>query len=181
MNEETISTRTVFHGRIFDVDRVDVRLEDGTTSVRDIVRHSGAVGVVARRPDGRYILVRQFRKAHERELLEIVAGTLDENEDPRVCAERELEEETGHRALSITALGPILPSPGYVDERIELFYAELSAEASGQKLDDDERVVTVALTAEEIEERIASGALRDAKSIAAWFLHLRLVKAGAPS
>jgi hypothetical protein len=68
-----------------------------------------------------------------------------------------------------------------VDERIELFYAELSAEATGQKLDADERVATVALTAEEIETHIASGALRDAKSIAAWFLHLRLTRAGASS
>jgi ADP-ribose pyrophosphatase len=175
MHEATLSSETVFKGRIFDVERIHISLADGTRSVRDVIRHSGAVGVLAEQPDGRFVFVRQYRKAQERVLLEIVAGTLKRGEDPRLCAGRELEEETGWRAGELISLGPVLPSPGYVDERIELFYARLAGEAGAQALDPDERVEPVALTRAEVEAAIDAGTLCDAKSIAAWHLYLRKV------
>ena len=179
MNETTLSRETVFSGRIFDVERLQVQLADGTRSVRDIIRHSGAVGIIAEREDGAFVFVRQFRKAQERVLLEIVAGTLEEGEDPALCAARELEEETGHRAEAITHIGFVLPSPGYVDERIELYHARLVGAPAGQKLDADERVERAVLTRAEVEAAIDSGELCDGKSIAAWHLYLRkIVRAG---
>ena len=95
MYEKTISRRTVFKGRILDVDVLDVELEDGRHSIREIVQHGVAVAIIPRLPDGRFIFIRQFRKAMERVCFEVVAGNCDSNEATEHAAARELQEETG--------------------------------------------------------------------------------------
>jgi len=169
LKETTMSSETAWSGRVFRVDRHQVRLGDGGESVRDIVRHAGGVGVLARTPRNTFLLVRQYRKAVDREVLEIVAGMRDSGEAPADTARRELEEETGYRATSIEALGRVFPSPGYTDEVIHVYFAETEAEPGADKMDSDERVQVVELGRDELERRIRDNELHDAKTIAAWY------------
>lgn len=175
MTERTLASRTVFQGRALRLDVVDVELPDGRRSVREIVRHPGAVVVLARRTDGRFVLVRQYRKAIEEVLLEVVAGTLEPGEDPASAARRELAEESGYAANTLEFLGVIVPCPGYSEERLHLFFAEVDASPGSLSPDDDEQLATVVMSAHEIDAAIAAGALKDAKSLAIWSLAQRRI------
>lgn len=170
MHERTLQTRRVFDGRLLHIDIVDIELADGTRAVREIVRHPGAAVVLPRTADGRFVLVRQFRKPADAEILEAVAGTLDAGEDPASCARRELAEETGYHAASLEALGNAYPAPGYTDERLSFFFAEAHEEATTVSPDDDERIEVVHLTAEAIDRMVGAGEIQDAKTLAIWLL-----------
>jgi len=129
--------------------------------------------VLAQLPDERFVLVRQYRKAVELELLEAVAGTLDPGEDPDTCVHRELEEETGYRAASMEKLGVIYPAPGYSEEILHVYFAKLAPERGAMRPDDDERLEVELLTAEALEAMMDAGDMRDAKTLAAWALYRR--------
>lgn len=175
MHEETISTRTVFQGRALTLDVVDVQLPDGRESVREIIRHPGAAVILARRADGAFVFVRQFRKAVEDILLEVVAGTLDPGETPEACARRELREETGYEAESIEALGTVFPAPGYSSEQLHFFLASLKPTPKPPCPDEDEMLETAILSADEIDTLISSGGIVDAKTMVAWMLYRRTI------
>ena len=176
MTEKTLSTRTVFQGRALRLDVLDIELPGGRRSTREIIRHPGAVVVVAERPDGRFVLVRQYRTAIGEVLLEMVAGGLEPGENPEVAARRELEEESGYVVESIRSLGMIVPCPGYSAERLHLFHAQVGLQPGATRPDFDEQLAPVILTRAEIDAAIASGELNDAKSIAIW--HLANAKTG---
>lgn len=169
MSEKTICTKTVFSGRILSVDVLEVELSDGRVGSREIVRHGAAVAVIARRRDGRFVFIRQFRKAMERICFEVMAGNCDSNEPAEIAAIRELREETGYNPDSIRFLAPIYPSVGYCTERIDVFFAEVD-EPGETDFDADEQIETVLLTEEAMDARIRSGNVQDAKTLAAWAL-----------
>lgn len=173
MHEKTTSITPVFTGRLISVETQLVELEPGVRAYREIIRHPGAIAAVARIPDGRFVFVRQFRKPIEREVLEIIAGRKESGESPETCAAREIKEETGYDVVALHSLGSLYPSPGYLDELIHLFFAELSASASPQNGDHDERITVEYLTAEEFESLLAGGMIEDAKTLAAWLLFTR--------
>lgn len=175
MDERTVSARMGFEGRLLKVEVVDVELATGQRAVREIVRHPGAAVVLARLPDGRFVLVRQFRKAIETDLLEAVAGTLGPGEDPLACAQRELREETGYEATRLVKLGVVVPAPGYTDEKLHVYYAELDDRRREACPDDDEKVSVEVLEAEALEAQILDGEIGDAKTLAAWLLYKRKV------
>jgi len=152
------------------VDRLEVELENGQHSHRDILRHAGGVGVLARRPDGCYLLVRQFRKALEQLVVEIVAGMRDPGETAAQAVRRELMEETGYRAVKLEHIGRSFASPGYTDEVVELFFAETDATPSAIDLDHDERVEVLVLSGDELSAWMSEGRVSDSKSVVAWFL-----------
>ena len=170
MREKTIGSKTVFEGRILRIEVLDVELPNGRISTREIVRHGVAVAVIARRRDGRFVFIRQFRKALERICFEVMAGNCDPGEESEASAVRELKEETGYEADSIRFLAPIYPSVGYCDERIDVFYAEVH-EPGDTQFDPDEEIETVLLTEEEMAEQIRTGQVQDAKTLAAWTLY----------
>jgi len=170
MTEKTLATKTVFQGRALRIDVLDIELPGGRRSTREIVRHPGAVVVLAERPDGKFVLVRQYRTAIGELLLEMVAGTLEPGELPEVAARREMEEESGYVVESIRRLGVVVPCPGYSAERLHLFYARVGQQPGATRPDFDEQVSAVVMTREEIESAITKGALIDAKSIAIWHL-----------
>lgn len=168
MHEETLQTREIFSGRILRLEVLDVRLHDGRESIREIVRHPGAIAVLVRHIDGSLLFVRQFRKPVEEPVLELVAGTLEAGESPDECARRELREETGYEADSMEPLGDLYLTPGYSSERIHLYRAVVSGTPNPSTLDDDEVVETQRLSQEEFEAGIRSGQILDAKTLAAW-------------
>lgn len=171
MYEKTLSRKTVYEGRILTVDVLEVELENGKRSVREIVQHGVAVAIIPRLPDGRFVFIRQFRKPMERICFEVCAGNVDhDGEHEAETAIRELQEETGYIAESMELLGPIYPSVGYCTERIDVFYCEITGKGE-TRFDDDERIDTVLVTEAEVDEMIRSNQIADAKTLAAWMLY----------
>ncbi|MDP2989637.1 MAG: NUDIX hydrolase [Kiritimatiellota bacterium] len=175
MNEKTVSSQPVFDGRLLKLDVLEVELDNGRRARREIVRHPGAVAIWARAPDGRFVFVRQFRKAIEQELLEIVAGTREAGETPEACARREIREETGYAVKTLTPLGCIFTAPGFCTEQIFLFYAELAQNgpdfgelSRAAEPDPDEHLDVVLLDEAEWKAMMSRGAIQDAKTLAAW-------------
>lgn len=170
MRERTISKKTVFEGRILSLDIHEVELSGGRTGTREIIRHGAAVAVVARRRDGRFVFIRQFRKAMERMCFEVMAGNVDPDEPAEAAAVRELKEETGYIPDSIRFLSSIYPSMGYCTERIDIFYADVH-EPGETDFDHDEEIETVLVTEQEMDGLIRAGKVEDAKTLAAWALY----------
>ena len=168
--EKTLTKKTIYTGRILTLEVQEVELPDGTRAPRELIRHAPAVGVLARRPDGAFVFVRQFRKAVERVMLEIVAGICEPGEAPAATAARELREETGYTAAKLVELGSAFATPGYVDEQFTLFFAELDAVGGATEHDVDERVEAVVLGRAEFERMLRAGEIIDAKTLAAWLL-----------
>lgn len=171
MHERTLSRTTVFSGRILTLETQQVELENGQEAYREIVRHHGAACVLLRNPAGDFVLIRQFRKPVERLMLEVVAGIRDGDESGESCARREVREETGYAVGLLRPLGVLYPTPGYVDERIEAFYAEAVGDAGLRQLDHDERVEPVVVAEPELEAMIRRGEITDAKTLATWALY----------
>ena len=112
--------------------------------------------------------MKQYRKAAEEALVEVIAGGLEPGEDPEAGARRETAEETGYDVADIMFLTTIICTPGYCEERIHLYFAELSAVAHGQDQDVDENVYPVVLSEAEVEEGIRAGTIFDSKTLSAW-------------
>lgn len=166
--EKTISTEKIFDGRVIKVQVDQVELPNGTTHSREIVKHPGAVGIIAITEEGKLILVDQFRKPCECGLLEIPAGKLEKNEPPIGTAGRELEEETGLKAESLKLIYTFYTAPGFCDELFYMYLAKgISKIENPASADEDEFVDVIEVTLEEAEHLVADGKIRDAKTIMA--------------
>jgi len=164
LREHVLDEQTVFDGRIFSVDRLRVELPDGRDALRDVVRHPGAVAVVALTDDGRICLVRQYRAALDRVTVEVPAGKLDPGEDPLECARRELAEETGMVAERMAYLTTISSSVGFCDELIHIYMATgLSFAASSPDADEFINVDLVDLS--ELIDAVLDGRIEDSKTV----------------
>jgi ADP-ribose pyrophosphatase len=179
LTETALTSEPVFDGKLLKVHRDRVRLPDGGEGVREYIRHPGAVLIVAQRPDGRLLLVRQFRYALGRAVLEMPAGRIEPQEDLLDCARRELIEETGYAAGEWRHLGTIHPCVGYSDERIEVFLARSLTEV-GARPDDDEFLEPLSLGVGEVEAAARDGRITDAKTLCALFLALPLLRPAVP-
>lgn len=170
--EKRISSETVFDGRLVRV-RVDrVELPSGRLGTREVVEHPGAVAILPVLEDGRLVLVRQYRYAVDRVLLEVPAGTREPGEDPRETAIRELREEVGLVAASVEPLVRFLISPGWCNEELIAYRATgLRDVGAAPEMDEDLEIVRV--TPEEVPGLLAAGEIGDAKTITAIFAHLR--------
>ncbi len=168
--EKTLGVRTAFKGRLLTVDLIDMELPDGRRAVRECIRHRGAVAVLARRTDGRFIFVRQYRKCIERAFIEVVAGGIEEGEAPDVTAHREMREESGYTVRRLLPLGSIFACPGYSEEQLHLFYAEVEEAPGATDFDPDENIETLLYTEEAVEAAMRDGTISDAKTLSAWLL-----------
>lgn len=160
--------RVVHKGRVFDltVDRfVDDDLDDREFEI-DIIHHSGGSAILPIDANGDVVLIRQWRYALGRELIEAPAGRIEPGDDPAATAARELEEEAGYSAGTIEPLGSILVAPGYTTERIYLFLAT-NLRPVAARPDEDERIEVVRMTFDEALAKIDSGEIDDAKTIVA--------------
>lgn len=168
LTEKTLATDRKYTGKIISVDLLDIELPDGRKAKREVIRHGNAVAILARRPDGKFVFVKQYRKAAEEALVEVIAGGLEPGEDPIEGARRETAEETGYEVTSIKFLTTIICTPGYCEERIHLYFAELSETAHAQDQDPDENVYPVVLSETEVEDGIRNGTIFDSKTLSAW-------------
>ncbi|NOX96906.1 MAG: NUDIX hydrolase [Nitrospirae bacterium] len=164
MEEKTSKSRQVYKGKIINLRIDEVILPNGKEAIREIVEHQGAVAAVPLLPGGEVILIRQFRKPVEEVIYEIPAGKLEKGEEPRSCAERELEEEIGYRAGKLKKLLSFYPSPGFSSELIHLFLAT-HLEKKQQNLESDEFLEPVILKFKEALKMIEEGTIKDGKTI----------------
>jgi ADP-ribose pyrophosphatase len=171
--ERLVDSTIVHRGRYLEVRVETTERADGSRHRRDVVRHPGAVAVVALDDAGRLLLVRQWRQPAGRSLLEIPAGTLDRDpvtgalEDPELASRRELEEETGYRATSWEKLGTFWTAPGFASELMHLYVAtDLVAAGHGRLTPDvDEVLELVRLPVDDALAAAERGDIHDAKTL----------------
>lgn len=169
LEEKQLTSKTIYKGKIITLKVDEVELPDGTTSYREYVNHSGGAAVLLVK-DKNVLFVKQFRYAYGKAIYEIPAGKLNEGEDSKLAAARELEEETGYRAKLVHAFD-LYPSPGYTSEIIHVYFAE-SYEFVGQKLDDGEFLNYEFIPLDEVVKMLERGEICDAKSVSAIYKYL---------
>ena len=168
---QLLKQRLLFQGRKFNFEVNRLRLPNQVEGDWECIRHPGGALAVPVTPEGKLVLVRQYRFTVEGRLLEFPAGTIEANEDPEATIRREIEEETGYRAQTWQKLGEFFLAPGYSDEVIYAYLAtNLEKLEAPPDQDADEDLETVLMTPQALEAAIAQGEAIDAKSICSFFL-----------
>ena len=165
LTEKTLSSRTVFEGRIITVKVDEAELPNGARAGREVVEHNGGVCILALCPDGTVPLVRQFRYPLGHVITELPAGKLERGEDPRAAAIRELGEEVGLEPGEVTELGAIYVSPGFCTEKLHMYLVQAPHTVPVHP-DEDEFLDIVYLSFETLVEQVMSGEIVDAKTVA---------------
>ncbi len=168
-NFDLLHHETVYTGRAFRVEVVEARLPDGKVRRYDLVRHPGAVTIVPLDEQGRVWFVRQYRLGAGAPLLELPAGTLNLDEDPALCAAREVREETGLAARELTKLGEFYLAPGYSTEFMHVYLAT-GLYPDMLQSDDDEFLQTEPIPVSEVLRMVRDNEINDGKSLAALML-----------
>ncbi len=170
--EKVLSSQVIFKGRILKL-RVDaVRTADGRESTREIIEHDDCVGIVPVDADDNVLLVRQYRLAAGKELLETPAGGIDPGESPEAAVVREMREETGLRPQKVERLSGFYLSPGFSSEYLHLYLAT-EMEADPIAAEDTAGIEVIRVPVTKISALISSGKIEDAKSIAGLLMYLR--------
>lgn len=163
--EKTIDKKTIFQGQLIDLEEHTVEIYNGQHAKREVIRHAPAVGILAIQND-RIVLVKQYRKAIEKPILEIPAGLVDPGEDLLQAAKRELAEETQLAANDWLELDSFYTSPGFLDEKITIFSSQdIYSLDQAPDQDDDEHIELYYLTHEQAHAAIAQGEICDMKTI----------------
>jgi ADP-ribose pyrophosphatase len=179
MKPETLSTETIYNGKVFDI-RID-EIRDGNVQYkREIIVHKGSCVIIPVFEDGTIALVRQYRHAAGKYLLEICAGTLNAGEDPEIGARRELEEEIGVTAERVEKLTEFYVSPGFLTEKMHVYLATGLTEV-GQKLEEDEILSIERHSFPDLLAMIQSGEIEDAKTMVGILLAATQVRTGKAS
>ena len=164
LKETKISSKNVYKGNFLDVWRDKVKLPNDSSSTREWIKHPGAACCVPILPNGEIALIRQFRYPIGKEMIEIPAGKIDKDENPKICASRELEEEIGYISNKITFLTHIHPAIGFTDEKMWIFLAENLVKTK-QKLDMDEFLELHPTSMKDALTMIWDGSITDVKTI----------------
>lgn len=168
LTETILSRKKIYEGHMFTFEQWQVTLPDGKEAGRDVLLHPGATAVIALDSENRVAMVRQFRAPVQEALLEIPAGKLSPDEDPLVCAKRELLEETGITAGKWTYLTALYPAPAYCTEVLHLYLAE-NLSFGEQNLDEDEFLESTFLPLTQLLDQVMSEQIHDPKTCVAAF------------
>jgi len=160
-----LRSKVIYEGPAFGVRRDEVLEPGGIRTTREVVTHPGSVVVLPALPDGRILLIRQYRHATRQFLWELVAGRMERGETPRQAAARELIEETGYRAGKFRVFLDLFPTPGFLEERIYILLAQ-ELTSGGARPEVDEKIISRVFTCTRLKQMIRRGKLRDAKTIA---------------
>jgi len=161
--EKQLGSKLIYTGHHITVTRDDIQLIDGRVSDRDVVHHPGAVAMLALLDEQTVLLVRQYRYAAQQDMWEIPAGTLEKDEDPLDAAYRELREETGYIAGSMTPLTEFFTSPGFLTEYMHVYLAR-QLKADRQDLDPDEFIDVKPFSRRQLQDMLAADEIKDAKT-----------------
>ena len=161
--EKTVSSEEIYDGKIIKVRKEKVELPDGRLATRELIGHPGGVGIIAVDGDGKVFMVTQYRIAAKSEMLEIPAGKMEYGEDPLECGARELIEETGYKAEEFTHLGEYYATPGYCEEKLNIFLAR-KLTFVGQNLDDGEFLNVSKYSLDELYQMVMDNKIYDAKT-----------------
>lgn len=166
MKYEVVNRDIPFVGRVFRVE-VDQVLFEGKDKParRETIIHPGGTVVVPVKANGKILLIKQFRYAHNEVIIELPAGKLEYGEDPQLCATRELKEETGYSTSNISNLGKIYTTCGFCNEVLHMYVAKDLIEGDHAREDGEEGIELIELSLDEIDEKIISGEIVDAKTI----------------
>jgi ADP-ribose pyrophosphatase len=171
---KVLRSRTIYTGAVFGIRRDEVLEPSGVRTTREVVTHPGSVVILPVLPDGRILMVRQYRHATRLCMWELVAGRMEQGETPRKAAARELVEETGYRAKRFRIFLDVFPTPGFLEERMFILLAD-GLKAGKAAPEEDEKILCRAYTRMELEQMIRRGKLRDAKSIAGLLYYFRFL------
>jgi len=174
MSFELIESESIYTGRAFHIRRDHVRLPDGRSTKLDIVEHIGSAVIVPVDDEGNMYFVRQYRHAARLDMLELPAGTLEEGEDPLVCAQREVREETGMASGDIREIGGFYLAPGYSTEFMRVYLAT-DLRHDPLEADADEFLSVEKVPVAEAFTMAETGKIPDAKSLAALLLAKPLI------
>ncbi|KAF0151915.1 MAG: nudix hydrolase [Ignavibacteria bacterium] len=166
MNYEILKSETPFKGKVVDIRVDEVKFEGKEKTVcRETVIHPGGAVIVPVKDDGTIVLIKQFRWPHKKVLFELPAGKLDKGEEPQICASRELKEETGYSASNISRLGEIITTSGFCNEVLHIYLANGLVFGDHAREEGEEGIELVELTLNEIDEKIRTNEICDAKTI----------------
>lgn len=161
--EKTISSESIYDGKIIKVRREQVELDDGSVAMRELIAHPGGVGVIAVDENNEVFMVTQYRIAAKSMMMEIPAGKLEYGEDPFECGKRELIEETGYKASEFIHLGEYYATPGYCEEKLNIYLAR-ELEFVGQHLDEGEFLNVKKYSLDTLYEMVMDNKIHDAKT-----------------
>ncbi len=171
MNFKVKKSEILFRGKVFDLQVDELEYRSGNNGIREIAVHGGGAVVVPLKDDGKIIMVRQFRYPFQKFILELPAGKLDKGEDPFNCAVRELEEETGYRSNDVVKLGEIYTTPGFCTEVLHIYFAKNLIEGYHNREEGEYGMEIHEFTLDEIEEKIRTGEIVDAKTICGIYMY----------
>lgn len=167
MNFKVTKSENIFNGVVFDVKLDILKYDSGNDGRREVIHHNGGAVILPITEDGKLVLIKQFRYPLQEILIEAPAGKLEIDEDPMVCATRELTEETGYTANKVTPLGKISTTPGFCDEILYLYLAQDLTAGNHNREEGEYGMEVFEYSLEEVDEMIKNGDIIDSKTIAA--------------
>lgn len=172
MNYKVTDSKILHYGKVFDLKVDTLEYNSGNKGIREVAVHRGGSVVVPITDSGKIVFVKQFRYPLQKYLIELPAGKLDENEDPIICAERELTEETGYISKNIKPLGKIYTTPGFCTELLYIYLATNLTNGTHNREEGEFGMTIIELTLKEAIRRVMFGDIVDAKTIAGIFYYM---------
>jgi ADP-ribose pyrophosphatase len=175
MNYRIVKSEVIFRGKVFNTKVDQIEYDSGNKAVREVAEHPGGAVVVPVTNDRKIVMVTQHRYPMGEILLELPAGKLGKGEDPRLCAVRELEEETGYKSDNVKELGSIYTTPGYSTEKLWIYLAKDLKTGNHNREEGEFGMEVFELTLKEVEKKIYSGEIVDGKTICGIFLAKKFI------
>jgi len=176
MNYRIVKSEVIFRGKVFNTKVDQIEYDSGNKAVREVAEHPGGAVVVPVTNDGKIVMVTQHRFPMNEVLLELPAGKLNKDEDPFICAVRELEEETGYKSNNVKELGSIYTTPGYSTEKLWIYLAKDLKPGNHNREEGEFGMQVLELSFDEIENKIHSGDIVDSKTICGIFLAKKFIQ-----
>ena len=170
MNYRIVKSDVIYSGKVFNIKVDQIEYNNGNKAVREVAEHPGGAVVVPITDDGKIVMVTQHRFPVNEILLELPAGKLSKGEDPKICAVRELEEETGYKSDNVNELGSIFTTPGYSTEKLWIYLAKDLKPGNHNREEGEFGMQVFELSLKEVEEKIYNGEIVDGKTICGIFL-----------